>query len=152
MIENWIFLLFCFIFKVSTSTRIKYPNYYNLHFKVSFYMSQRPPFLCCTSLDDSPIVHPSVFRHAQGNRAVQEHQAFVALYYRDTIHIWHKTWRRQERTEYGKEQIWNEWIPPRVTVSSTEFFLHFCFLTWKGANWKKPPPGLLFFMLPITRV
>lgn len=62
-------------------------------------MSQRPPFLCCTSLDDSPIVHPSVFRHAQGNRDVQEHQAFVPLYYRDAIHIWHKTWRRREREQ-----------------------------------------------------
>lgn len=87
-----IFLPFCFTFKVISSIRIKYPNYYNLYFKVLLYMSQRSPFLWCTSLDDSPIVHPSAFRHAQGNRYVQEHQVSVPLYYWDTIHVWHKTW------------------------------------------------------------
>lgn len=50
-----------------------------------------------TSLDDSPIAHPSVFKHAQGNRNVQKHQAFMPLYYWDAICIWYKSWYRQER-------------------------------------------------------
>lgn len=72
-------------------------------------MSQRPPFLCCTSLDDSPTVHPSVFRHAQGNRDVQEHQAFVPLYYWDPIQMWHKTWHRQERKR-ARERADLKWM------------------------------------------
>lgn len=74
--------------------------------KVSFCMSQRPPFWQCASLDDSPIVHPSVFRHAQGNRDVQEHQAFVPLDYEDTIYIWHRTWCKQERNRAPKRADW----------------------------------------------
>lgn len=132
------FYHFISFWKVISSLRMKYPNSYNLNLQVSFCASQRLPFLWCTSLDDSPIIHPSGFGHAQGNRDVQEHQAHVLLYYWDTICIWQNTRHRQERSSTTKSRFgMTDSLSDHC--SNTELFLPFlCLLTWRGAKWKKP--------------
>ena len=80
---------------------------------------------------------PSAFRHARGKSDLQEHQAFVPLYYGDTTHTWHRTRRRQERNSTKKSRF-------EMMDSSSENCLKYwalssclCFLTWRGAKWTK---------------
>lgn len=147
------FYHFISFWKVISSLRMKYPNSYNLHLQVSFCASQRLSFLWCASLDDSPIVHPSGFGHAQGNREVQERQARVLLYYWDTICIWQNSRRRQERSSTTKNRF-----------GMTDSLSDHCLKYWvvssfpmssdmeRGKVKETLLSGLLRFMLPITGV
>lgn len=146
------FYHFISLWKVISSLRMKNPNSYNLHLQASLCMSQRPPFLWCTSLDDSPIVHPSGFGHAQGNRDVQEHQARVLLYYWDTICVWQNS-RCQERSSTTKSRS-------GMIDSLSHHHLKYCVVSSfpmssdmeRGKVKETFLFGLLRFMLPITGV
>lgn len=133
---------------------MKYPNYSNLHLQVSFCMSQNPPFLWCTSLEDSPSVHPSVFRQALGNQAVQERQALCpyAIGPPFTFGTTARSGKGAAVIMKSRSERINSLSDHCLKYRVVSSFL--CFLTWRGGKVKETllPPGLLFFMLPITEV
>lgn len=140
-----IFLPFCFTFKVISSIRIKYPNYYNLYFKVSRYMSQRSPFIVvyfswwltyCTPICFQTCTRKQICTRASG--------IYLYPYTIGTLFTYGiKPGRGERETEHGKEQIWNGWILLLITVSSTELIFHF-YVSWhgKGQSERNPPPRL----------
>ena len=135
---------------VISSTRIQYPNYYNLHIRVSFCMSQRPSFLWCTYLEDSPTVHHLLSDMHEG-KAIYKSIRHLCPYTMGTPLTRGTEPGAGKRETAPKRADLKWWTPLLRTVSSTELFL-LVYVSWhgEGQSERKPAPGLLFFMLLIS--
>lgn len=69
---------------------------------MSLCTNQGPSCWGCTSLEDSPMVHPFAFRHEQGLQRCTRASGMCALYYGNTTYIWRRERGRQGRNRAPK--------------------------------------------------
>lgn len=120
---------------VTSSTRVKYPNCYNLHIKVSFY---KTPSFCGVLLLMTHLLYTHLFSDMHKETKMCKNIRHVCPCATGT-HSHMAQNLAQAREKHSTEKSRFEMIPLLRIASSTELFLRF-YVFWhgEGAKWKKP--------------
>lgn len=124
---------------VISGIRIKYPNYYNLHTQVSFYMSQRPPFFLVYFSWWLPYWTPICFQTCtRKERCTRASGTCAPMLLGHHSHMAQNLVQARDKESIEKNRFEMMDSSPDNCLKYKVLSSFLCFLTWSGAKWKKP--------------